>query len=57
MLALLLALILLLSGCVPGGLRSGGIPTADEPFTLVALDVGQPTCLFRGQNARILRFG
>jgi hypothetical protein len=53
--ALLLALVLLLAGCVPGGSRSDGIPTADAPFTLTALDVGQPTCLFRGQNARILR--
>ena len=53
--ALLLALVLLLAGCVPGGSRSDGIPTADAPFTLTALDVGQPTCLFRGQNARMLR--
>jgi hypothetical protein len=57
--ALLLVLVLLLAGCVPGTGRgtSDGAPTPDAPFTLTALDVGQPTCLFRGQNARILRFG
>jgi hypothetical protein len=57
--AMLLLFVLLLAGCVPGAGRAaaGGAPTADAPFTLVALDVGQPTCLFRGQNARILRFG
>jgi hypothetical protein len=48
---LLLVLILLLAGCVPGRATSGGVPTADAPFTLVALAVGQPTFLFRGQNA------
>jgi hypothetical protein len=55
--ALLFVLILLLTGCVPGAGRnaSDGIQSADAPFTLTALDVGQPTCLFRGQNARILR--
>jgi len=55
--ALLLVLALLLSGCVPGAGRAAsyGVPIADAPLTLVALDVGQPTCLFRGQNARILR--
>jgi hypothetical protein len=53
--ALLLVLVLLLAGCVPGRAASGGVPTPDAPFTLIALDVGQPTCLFRGQNARILR--
>ena len=54
---LLLVLVLLLAGCVPGRAASDGVPTADAPFTLVALDVGQPTFLFRGQNARILRIG
>jgi hypothetical protein len=55
--ALLIVLVVLLAGCVPGGSRSDGIPTADEPFTLVALNVGQPTFLFRGQNMRVLRIG
>jgi hypothetical protein len=43
--ALLLVLVLLLSGCVPGAERGArdGAPTADAPFTLTALDVGQPT--------------
>ncbi len=55
--ALLLILVLLLAGCVPGVGRaaSDGVPMADAPFTLTVLDVGQPTFLFRGQNARILR--
>jgi hypothetical protein len=50
--ALLLVIILLLTGCVPEAGRAGsdGIPTADAPFTLTALDVGQPTFPFRGQN-------
>jgi hypothetical protein len=55
--AVLLVLILLLAGCAPGRAAPDGAPTADAPFTLTAFDVGQPTCLFRGQNARILRFG
>jgi hypothetical protein len=41
--AFLLALVLLLAGCVPGRAAPGGVPTADAPFTLTALDVGQPT--------------
>jgi hypothetical protein len=43
--ALLVVLVLLLAGCVPGAGRgtSDGIPTPDAPFTLTALDVGQPT--------------
>ena len=45
--ALLVVLVLLLAGCAPGGLRPDGISTAEEPFTLVALDVGQPTFRFR----------
>jgi hypothetical protein len=39
--ALLLVLVLLLAGCVPGRVASDGVPTADAPFTLTALDVGQ----------------
>jgi hypothetical protein len=56
--ALLLAVLLvsLLAGCVPGGARIDGVPTADAPFTLTAFDVGQPTFPFRGQNIRVLRF-
>jgi len=56
--ALLLVLVLLLAGCIPGVGRaaSDGIPTADDPFTLTVLDVGQPTFLFRGQNIRVVRF-
>ena len=48
--ALLLVVLLvpLLAGCVPSGARSGGVPTADAPFTLTALDVGQSTFPFRG---------
>jgi hypothetical protein len=48
--ALLLVLVLLLAGCVPGRAAPDGVPTADAPFTLTALDVGQPTFPFRGQN-------
>jgi hypothetical protein len=46
--ALLLVLVLLLAGCVPGAGRaaSDGVPTADAPFTLTALDVGQSTFRF-----------
>jgi len=45
--ALLLVLVLLLAGCVPGVGRaaSDGVPTADAPFTLTALDVGQGDAL------------
>lgn len=39
--AVLLVLVLLHAGCAPGGSRIDGIPTADESFTLTALDVGQ----------------
>jgi hypothetical protein len=53
--ALLLVLVLLLAGCAPGRAASDGVPTVDAPFTLTALDVGQPTFLFRCQDARILR--
>jgi len=41
--ALLLVLALLLAGCVPGRAATDGVPTPDAPFTLTALDVGQPT--------------
>jgi hypothetical protein len=47
-LVLLIVLIVpLLAGCVPGGVRSGEAPSADAPFTLTALDVGQATFPFR----------
>jgi len=48
--ALLLVLVVLLAGCVPGAGRaaSDGVPTPDAPFTLTALDVGQPMFPFRG---------
>ena len=52
--ALLLILVLLLAGCIPGRAATGGAPTPDAPFTLTALDVGQPTFLFRCM--RVLRF-
>ena len=48
--ALLVVLVLLASGCAPGGSRSDGIPTADAPFTLTALDVGQSTHRTRCQT-------
>jgi len=46
--AILLPLVLLLAGCVPGRAAPDGVPTADAPFTLTALDVGQPMFPFRG---------
>ena len=46
-LLLVVLLVPLLAGCMPGGARSGGVPTADAPFTLTALDVGQSTFPFR----------
>jgi len=55
--ALLLILVLLLAGCAPGRATSGGVPTADAPFTLTALDVGQSMFPFRGQSMRVLRIG
>ena len=42
MLSFLLVLAFLLAGCVPGRVAQDGVPTADVPFTLTALDVGQP---------------
>ena len=47
LLLLVVLLVPLLAGCVPSSPRSGGVPTADAPFTLTALDVGQATFLFR----------
>ena len=55
--ALLLVLVLLLAGCVPGAGRgtSDGAPTADAPFTLTALDVGQGDgLLLRAPGATVL---
>jgi len=55
--ALLLVLSLLLTGCVPGADRaaSDGIPSADAPFALVALDVGQgDALLLRAPGAIVL---
>jgi hypothetical protein len=48
--ALLIVLVVLLTGCGPGAGRGGsdGIPTADAPFTLTALGVGQGVFRFRG---------
>jgi hypothetical protein len=46
-LLLVILLVPLLAGCVPGGARSDGIPSPDAPFILTALDVGQSTCPFR----------
>jgi hypothetical protein len=43
LLLLVVLLVPLLAGCGPGGARSDGVPTADTPFTLTALDVGQST--------------
>jgi competence protein ComEC len=54
---LLLAILLvpLLAGCVPGGTRSDGVPSADAPFTLTALDVGQgDALLLRTSQAVVL---
>jgi competence protein ComEC len=40
-LLLVVLLVPLLAGCLPGGARSDGVPSADAPFTLTAMDVGQ----------------
>ena len=55
--AVLLVLVLLLAGSAPGGLRPDGISTAEEPFTLVALDVGQPRFRIRCLTVRRPRRG
>jgi len=53
--ALLLVLVLLLAGCVPGRAAPEGVPTADAPFTLTALDVGQgDALLLRAPGAVVL---
>jgi competence protein ComEC len=53
--ALLLVLVLLLAGCVPGRAAPDGVPTADAPFTLTALDVGQgDALLLRTSRAVVL---
>jgi len=46
-LLLVVLLVSLLAGCVPGGTRSDAVPTADAPFILTALDVGQSAFRFR----------
>ena len=52
---LVVLLVPLLAGCVPGGARSDGVPTADAPFTLTALDVGQgDALLLRAPGATVL---
>jgi competence protein ComEC len=52
---LLLVLVLLLAGCVPGGSRSDGVSWADAPFTLTAFDVGQGDAfLMRAAGATVL---
>ena len=43
LLLLVVLLVPLLAGCGLGGGRSDGVPSADAPFTLTALDVGQST--------------
>lgn len=54
-LLLVVLLVSLLAGCVPGGARSDGVPTADAPFTLTALDVGQGDAfLLRAPGAVVL---
>jgi competence protein ComEC len=53
--ALLLILVLLLAGCIPGRAATGGAPTPDAPFTLTALDVGQgDALLLRAPGATVL---
>jgi hypothetical protein len=51
--ALLLVLVLVLAGCAPGWAASDGVPTADVPFTLTALDGGQSTSPLRGTSEGI----
>lgn len=54
---LLLVVLLapLLAGCMAGSARSNGVPSADAPFTLTALDVGQGDALLvRAPGATVL---
>jgi hypothetical protein len=48
--ALLLVRVLLLAGCVPRRAAPDGVPTADAPFRLLELYVGEATRLFRCQH-------
>jgi len=49
------AFVLLFAGCTPGVVASDGFPTADAPFTLTALDVGQgDAILLETPKARVL---
>jgi competence protein ComEC len=55
LLLLVILLVPLLAGCVPSSPRSAGVPTADAPFTLTALDVGQgDATLLRTAQATVL---
>jgi competence protein ComEC len=55
LLLLVLLLVSLLAGCVPGSARSDGVPSADAPFTLTALDVGQgDAILLRTRQVAVL---
>jgi hypothetical protein len=49
-LLLVVLLVPLLAGCVPGSTARDGIPSPDAPLTLTALDVGQSTFPFRGMG-------
>ena len=52
---LISALVLLIVGCTPGAVVSAEAPTADAPFTLTALDVGQgDALLLETPSARVL---
>ena len=54
-LLLVVLLVPLLAGSVPGSTARDGVPTADAPFTLTALDVGQgESLLLRGPGATVL---
>jgi competence protein ComEC len=55
LLLLVVLLVPLLAGCAPGSARSDGIPSADAPFTLTALDVGQgDAALLRTASVAVL---
>lgn len=54
-LLLVVFLATLLAGCGPGGTRGDGVRTAEAPFTLTALDVGQGDAfLLRAPGAAVL---